>query len=169
MSKHGQYELTVEQLRAWLHYDLHTGLFTWLQMSGKRKPVGSVAGGLDADGYVVIRLDKVLYRAHRLAWLYVTGEWPLLDIDHWNGVVSDNRWTNLRLATYSQNQANRHVALGRSGMKGVHWDERKGKWMAQIKLAGKQHRLGYFDDPTDAREAYYAEAVKLFKEFARKV
>lgn len=169
MSKHGAYDLTAEQLRQWLRYDLHTGLFTWLQMSGKRKPAGSVAGGLDDDGYVVIRLDKTLYRAHRLAWLYVTGDWPALDIDHQNGVVSDNCWVNLRLATNSQNQANRHVAIGRSGMKGVHWNEREGLWMAQIKINGKQHRLGYFSNPIEAREAYYTAAVVAFKEFARKV
>jgi hypothetical protein len=68
---------------------------------------GDVAGGANnGDRYRRIRVDNQLYQAHRLAWLYMTGEWPSNGIDHINGHRADNRWANLREATQSQNMAN---------------------------------------------------------------
>ena len=85
--------ITEARLKERLHYDPDTGIFTWLKMSRQPKRLGSVAGGR-CDGYIQIYLDGLIYRAHRLAWLYMTGEWPVGYLDHKNGVRDDNRWCN---------------------------------------------------------------------------
>src|ERR1700674_1345685 len=93
-----------ERLRAVLLYDPETGVFTRRINRGKWK-AGAQVGWLRPDGYIGIGLDYHEYLAHRLAWLYVTGEWPI-DVDHENTCRSDNRWDNLREASRSQNMRN---------------------------------------------------------------
>ena len=99
--------ITQEYLKSILSYDPETGLFTWLVQKGARALVGSIAGTIRNNGYLKINIDKQLYYAHRLAHLYMTGEWPKNHIDHINGIKNDNHWCNLREATYSQNNKNR--------------------------------------------------------------
>jgi hypothetical protein len=89
-------------------------------------------------------------------------------VDHKNGNTLDNRRENLRLATHSQNGANRRVGRNNSsGYKGVSRDKRGGRWQAGIKSQGKSRFLGYFNDPVDAAKAYDSAARELFGEFAR--
>jgi len=106
--------------------------------------------------------------AHRLAWLYVTGSWPDFEVDHVNLDGTDNRWANLRLATSSQNQRNRRLQSNNtSGYKGVHKLKNNGKFLAYIKVHGKQKRLGIFDTAEQAYEHYVAAAEELHGEFSR--
>lgn len=157
-------KITAEKLKEVISYDPETGIFTWKH----RKARGGLAGHLDSNGYLTIRVDWILYGAHRLAWLYMTGSWPSGDIDHKDGDSANNRWANLRDATVSQNMANSKLSRGNtSGVKGVHWDKDNRKWRARIKVKYKSIHLGEFDCPAAAHFAYLVEADKQFGEFAR--
>jgi hypothetical protein len=158
--------LTADQLRAVLHYDPDTGIFTRLIPHAGLKQ-GDRAGGLRTDGYVVIRVRGEMFKAHRLAWLYMTGEWPDGYIDHINMVRADNRWSNLRLATWAQNQQNTaRRSDNRSGFKGVGWHKDAGKWCARIKLGGRTKHIGLFATPEEAHAAY-CRAAEERGEFGR--
>ena len=110
---------------------------------------------------------KAYLKAHRLAWFFVYGEWPQKQIDHINGNKSDNRISNLRLATASQNLSNKGITKSNtSGYKGVSFNRTKKKWMASIKVNKKSINLGYFLTPEEASEAYKAAAIKHHGEFA---
>lgn len=137
-------ELTQEYLRSVLSYDRDSGLFTWTKRVAARVRVGDVAGSL-SEGYVQIRVLGKSRKAHRLAWLYMTGKLPDHPIDHINGVRSDNRWANLREAPGSLNNQNLKRAYKNSstGLLGVY---RKGdSWMSKISHNGKEYYLGLFD------------------------
>lgn len=148
--------LTAERLRHLLSYDPESGLFTWKNPQSNRVNVGQVAGTVsgNSNGYVQISIDGKLYHSHRLAWLYMTGEWPADQIDHANRNRSDNRWSNLRAATRSQNAMNSFHANNTSGRKGVNWHKKTGKWVAKISVDCKTHHLGYYNDIEDAAVAY---------------
>jgi hypothetical protein len=162
-------ELTADKLKELLCYDPATGIFT---RATACRCAGKVAGTPDKDGYCQIsigpRSSRMLCKAHRLAWLYMTGEWPSLDIDHVNGITGDNRWSNLRLATQKLNNANsKRRKDNKSGFKGVHWYSKRKMWRAQITIDGKNVNLGYFDDPAKGHEAYMLAARHEFGEYAR--
>lgn len=158
--------LTQERLKELVHYDPATGLFTWNKLRPKCRP-GDIAGR-ESDGYVVIKLDYKDYRAHRLAFLYMTGEVPPNDVDHENLVRSDNRWDNLRPATHSQNQWNKGPQCNnKTGVVGVSWYAPTGKWRARCKAYGKEHSVGYFDTLEQAATAVAAKRLELHGEFAR--
>ena len=129
---------------------------------------GTKAGTVLANGYVHIGFCRRYYKAHRLAWLLMTGSWPSALIDHVNGVKSDNRWSNLREATRTQNAANARLAVhNSSGFKGVSFHARRGRWQANIRTEGRYRYLGLFDTAEEAHAAYSREAKKHFGEFAR--
>lgn len=158
--KGGTPSLTAERLREVVTYNKTTGVFVWLVARGSIKP-GSIAGCDDGDGYLVFQIDGVLHKAHRLAWLYVTGEWPEDLIDHRNRIRSDNRFSNLRQATNQQNLHNRDV----STVAGFYWYKRHAKWAAHIRIDGKTKWLGMFENSADARQAYL-DAKKHYHPFA---
>ncbi len=157
--------LTLERLREILAYNPETGLLIWLVKANKRFEVGRVAGHLNKRWrYIEVRIDGLSYRAHRLAWMLMTGEpWPE-QIDHINLNPSDNRWCNLRKATRSQNGANRKC-YARSGRKGVTACGKK--WVAYLTVDRKQQYLGIFKSPEEAHAAYSAAAKNIFGEYAR--
>lgn len=158
-------ELTQARLKELLHYDPGTGVFTW-RFSRRRVKRRDVAGSDNGSGYISIAIDGGRYRAHRLAWLYMTGKWPNGDVDHVNRCRSDNRWENLREATRSQNCANRPLAAeNTSGARGVSWSKRDEKWRAEIRVNGKIRYLGVYSDIGDAAAAYSSAAEKAFGEF----
>jgi hypothetical protein len=164
----GLQPLTAERLRNLLHYDPHTGQFTWLAKARGGVTVGYVTGYRSKRGDIVITVDYVQRKAHRLAWLYMTGEWPKEDIDHKNGNSADNRWVNLREATVSQNLANQRIRSNNtSGFKGVTWDKAKRKWAAQIRVKGRHIHIGRFASAEEAHSAYCDAAKRHFGEFAR--
>lgn len=167
-------DVTAYKIRSFLKYNQDTGTFIWNERRGVRKEwntryAGTVAGYLNQyNGYINIRIGVRNYRANRLAWLYMTGEWPNEEIDHINGDRSDNRMANLRAATRSQNSANRGLGSNNSsGLKGVSRITRNGKWQSGI-FGGRQRRhLGVFDCPAAAHFAYIVAADKAFGEFAK--
>lgn len=157
-------ELTAERLRELLHYDPLTGVFTRRQdaMGGHRREqvvfhAGSAVGWLGSNGYCYItvggRTSKKML-AHRLAWLYMTGEWPPQEIDHLNGQRADNRWANLRDSTRAMNVQNKRHAESRSisGVLGAHWNGRN--WYSRIGASGRTTHLGTFPTPEEAHAAY---------------
>jgi hypothetical protein len=169
-------ELTQARLRELLHYDPTTGVFTWLPRptstrhgrTWNTRYVGTRAGTVDSHGHVQIKVNGRLHLAHRLAWLYAHGEWPVAGLDHINGVRDDNRLANLRPATESQNAANRRTPItNTSGFKGVSWHKDRRRWQATIMVASKQSYLGLFDTPEAAHAAYAAAAREHHGEFAR--
>lgn len=159
---------TADRLRELFGYDPDTGVMRWRVSTNSRVVVGQEAGCVNGGGYIVVSVDGRLYRAHRLIWLYVYGRWPGTDIDHIDGDPQNNRLTNLREATVSQNQANaRRRANNTSGFKGVNFHKRGRKWQARIRVNGKSLYLGFFDSREAAHAAYVAAARELFGEFAR--
>lgn len=160
--------ITLERLKEVLHYDPDTGVWTWRIWMGARAPKGARAGCVTSEGYRHIRVDRRLYLAHRLAVLYMTGEWPTETVDHKNVTPGDDRWENLRNATGSQNIANSHTRCdSSSGLKGVSWHRQAKRWKAQIQTSGKKRHLGLFATREAAHEAYCVAAAKHFGEFAR--
>jgi len=162
-------ELTQEYLKSILNYCPETGVFTRLVPVGCRAKVGDIAGSADKKGYRLIGISGKTYKAHRLAWLYMTGTLPSKQIDHIDGEKSNNRFSNLREATNAQNQSNRPVSQNsKSGYKGVYlvkWN-RERPWMAQIKVMGKDTYLGVFKTKELAHAAYCKAAEKHHGDFA---
>lgn len=161
--------LTAERLRQVLNYEPETGAFTWLVRTSNRAKVGAVAGAVGKrHGYRLIGVDGTLYRANRLAWLYMTGGWPPEHVDHANGRRDDDRWENLRAAGHSQNLANaKRPRHNTSGLKGVHFHKQSGLWRARICKDRKHNSLGLFQTKEAAHAAYCVAAQKLYGEFAR--
>jgi hypothetical protein len=160
-------ELTQERLKELLSYDPLTGVFLWKVAKKHGGCVGDVAGSKNSQGYIVIGADGKHYKAHRLAWLYHYGEIPK-EIDHANLDKSDNRISNLRPATRSQNRSNiRAYKNSASGQKGVSPHGMTGKWQAVISIGGKQNYLGLFERQEDAAAAYSKAAIQLYGSFAR--
>lgn len=174
MDKHG---LTVERVRELLDYNPETGVFVWKprqESAFKTKRAYSVfeaafsgkeAGSADRGGYILIRVDGVLYKAHRLAWLYVTGSWPKFEIDHIDGSTSNNAWGNLRDVEATVNCQNKRRPQSNSSTKllGAFKCIRYGrvKFLSRISVDGKNKHLGTFDDPVLAHEAYVAAKRRL--------
>ena len=164
--------LDAATLRKALDYDPKTGVLTWrwrddVPRRTNNRFAGKPAGGSDGQyGYISVRLYDRLYQAHRLAWLWMTGEWPTHLIDHIDMDPKNNAWDNLRPATKSQNMMNqgkpRH---NKSGFKGVFGAA--GCWTAQIQVNRKNHILGTFDTAEEAHAAYCAAAARLHGAFAR--
>lgn len=145
-------EITYERLREMMSYDPETGVFTRLETDDAMP-----AGTTHATGYIDIRVDGFKYRAHRLAWLYMTGSFPSGVIDHLDGVKTNNRWSNLRDVTQFVNMQNQRLprAGSKSGWLGV-TAARGGKWLASIKVHGRRIYLGTFREPEEAHAAYLA-------------
>ncbi len=142
--------LTHKKLKSLLLYNPETGLFTWL-INVRRVKVGDIAGYMDDDGYIRIAINHKRHRAHRLAFLYINGEFPKKHTDHINHIRDDNRWINLRDATDSENQKNASLRKDNiSGIPGVTPHKQSGKWQSRVKLDGKLKHLGLFDDKFEA-------------------
>jgi hypothetical protein len=140
-----------EYLKKILEYNPETGEWIWLISPSPKIKTGTKAGGTNNDGYVMIKINKKLYKSSILAWLYMTGKWPELEIDHKDRISHNDIWNNLREATRSEQNINKGMySNNKSGTKGVHWDKRNDKWCAQIRIKGKVKFLGYFDKIEDA-------------------
>jgi len=151
------YTLTSDQLKEVIHYDLESGIFRWRVNVSSTGRAGNITGAKTKAGYIVIRLNRRLYLAHRLAWLYVNGEFPPNLIDHIDLNKSNNRWANLRLCTKSGNSQNRVKAQSnnkKSGLLGIYYSAANRQWGAKIVVNKKQHHGGFYDTPEAAHNAY---------------
>lgn len=163
--------ITQRDLKEILGYDPETGIFIWKKQLAPRGKVGSVAGCPDKNGRcagrVSIRIHGKLYLAHRLAWFYVYGEWPKL-IDHIDGNPSNNRISNLRLATNAQNGWNSGPrSHNTSGFKGVRYDATRKKWSARLCVNGEFVLTKRFSRKQDAIDAVKRAIEQYHGEFAR--
>lgn len=159
--------LTQERLKQVIQYNLTTGVFTWRTPTAKWIKKNSVAGYKHHSGYIHIKIDEKNYLAHRLAFLYVEGVFPISCVDHMNGDPGDNRWCNIRHTNLSQNQANSKKRRDNiSGTKGVYLiNNGPKKYVAQIRHKGVCYYLGVFKTVNEASQAYKEKAVSLFGEF----
>lgn len=151
-------KLTQARLKELLHYNPETGVFTRLVSLNFAVKVGDVAGSLMKKGYWAIGVDKTKHKAHRLAWLYVHGVWPKDQVDHINGVKTDNRIENLREATNAENSQNVRPWKGRK-MFG-HQRKDNGKWAVAINTGADRRHIGLFDTQEQAHTAYLAAKAK---------
>lgn len=158
--------LTIDRLMDVLNYDSESGLFTWKNPPSEHPRLRDYTAGGITTGYVMIKIDGQKYKAHRLAWLYVHGEWPSRDIDHINGCPLDNRIVNLRLASNPQNQANRKRDREKVTPKGVKALP-SGRFQSRITIDKRLITLGTFDTPEAAHSAYMDAATTHYGSFAR--
>ena len=151
-----QQALEASRLREVLTYDQITGVFTWRTQTSKnsRRIAGELAGCPDNQGYLRIQIDGKSYRSHRLAWLYVYGEWPTCHIDHVNGCRSDNRIVNLRDTTREVNLQNQRKAVctNKVGLLGVSVSGKS--YRASIRIDGVKRHIGVFETAQLAHQAY---------------
>ena len=159
----------LEVCRERFNYDPLTGLFTYRTNVGYKIKEGAIAGTL-CNGYVSIgfTVDGVRkkYSAHRLAFLMTTGSFPTQYVDHINGVTADNRWVNLRQASVLENARNRKIRSDSlTGLKGVDFHKKMGKFRARVWANGKRLELGHFSTAESAYEAYCEKAKDLHGDF----
>lgn len=160
--------IDAKRLRSVLEYDAASGAFIWISDRGNGRR-GKLAGSINVDGYLCIKVDKKLYGAHRLAWLYVYGEFPTHEIDHIDGNRLNNAIINLRDVTHQQNMHNQCNAQKHNGTN-IFGVSRNGKsFAARIRINGKQLWLGTFKTKAAAHEAYlktkrelHPDAVSIF-------
>jgi hypothetical protein len=157
-------------LKERLSYDPETGVFTWNPGVGGMgaRFSGKQAGSMDPmQGYVKIGVLGSFYKAHRLAWLYVTGSEPTGEIDHINGNKCDNRIANLRDCKKSDNGKNTGLSKrNKSGFRGVTKHTGREKWIASIAINGKNKHLGVFDSPEEAGEVAELARALYYGEFS---
>ena len=157
--------IAVSKLRERLAYDPCSGVLTWRHVDPEHhyrgttlarrhnsRFAGTEVGTLSSsDGYLYCRFDKRDVAIHRLIWAVYHGEWPTCEIDHINGVRTDNRIQNLRQVSSSENSKNmKRRADNKSGVMGVFWYARKSKWIAYINSEGKRTHIGSFGTKSDA-------------------
>lgn len=143
--------MTQGRLKELLHYEPSTGWFTWRHPSSHVN-AGDRAGTVHGFGYRQIGLDYKKYLEHSLAWLYMTGEWPSPEVDHENRNRADNRWTNLRLATRSEQGHNKGLHKSNSlGFPGVY--PHGNKYRARLSIDGETKDYGLFPTIAQARIA----------------
>lgn len=160
--------LTQECVRKLFDYDADAGRLIWKTSPRAKVRVGDEAGCVDGR-YVRVQVMGRRYCAHHIAWLWMTGEWPKQQIDHKDRNSTNNAWSNLRVASPSQNAANRAVRAGnKCGLKGA-YRLPNGKFSASIKKDGRSKNLGQFETAEAAHGAYCAAARRAFGEFARAV
>lgn len=149
--------MTHKELKERLHYDPLTGIFTWIKAN--KQFLGKKAGYLNQE-YIKIKLNKG-YLAHRLAWLYVYGEFPTDCIDHINGIKTDNRISNLRDVSNQTNMKNqKRRNTNKSGITGVFWHKTNKMWTSTISVNYKQIHLGSFSTKEDAISARKTAEIK---------
>lgn len=159
--------VSIDELKTVIRYDAETGLLWWTARVANNVFAGDEAGATDGQGYKHFQYKGVHYPCHQVAWAFSHGAWPKHGVDHEDADRGNNRLTNLREATQSQNSANRRLGQNnKAGLKGVRERRSSGRWEANIWL-GKSVYLGTFDTKEEAHAAYVVAAKVNFGEFAR--
>lgn len=153
--------LTHELLTSYLKYNETKGEFTWIKRPNKNIHLHTRAGTKNSAGYRVISLFGKRYLEHRLAWFYVHGEMPEHEIDHINQIRDDNRISNLRQVTRSENQRNKTRKDSRVDEIGIWWCRRRKRYIAEITLNGKKVYQKSFTDIDEAIQQRKAKALEL--------
>lgn len=157
--------ITQQELKEILHYNPDTGVFTY-KADSKLVTAGNEAGWLD-NGYTRLKINGISYRCHRLAFIYMLGREPIGHVDHIDNLRCNNKWDNLREDAEKVNHWNRNLqANNTSGIKGVHWDKRKERYIAQIQVHGKKKQVGAYKTVEEATTAIQAYREQVHKEFA---
>ena len=159
-------EIDIEILRELLSYDPDSGVLTWKVRDRKwfktdrnyrwwnTRFAGKDIACVDARGYILVCIFYKLYKVHRVAYAIYHDIWPSEQIDHINGIRTDNRIINLRNVSNQENLKNQAINIkNTSGTIGVSWSKQSNKWIAQIKVNGKQKHLGYFTNIENAISA----------------
>ena len=155
----GALALPEEDLMKVLQYDAVTGVFTWAVNRRGGAKAGDTAGTVNFGGYIQINALGKLHYAHRLAWLFTHGSWPAGHVDHIDGNPTNNAIANLRDVSVKVNQQNQrrpHRSNRSSGLQGVSFDARTGRWLAKISLQNRTKNLGRYVTPELAHQAYVA-------------
>jgi len=139
--------ISQDELRQKVSYDLATGIFT-------NKKTNKKLGTIDEYGYVRVCVDYVVYKSHRLAWLYMHGNFPNHQIDHIDHDRTNNKINNLRDVTHNENSKNLSISpLNKSGFTGICWCNTYMRWHARIYVNGKSIHIGYFLNKEEAINA----------------
>lgn len=159
--------LTADRLKVLVNYDAESGVFTRLVSTRNATAGKQTTGTMRPDGYLVLNVDGKQYLCHRLAWLYMHGEWPLEHTDHIDGNRTNNRIANLRAASAAENGRNRtrSQAKNTSGSRGVYWSSIRRKWIAQICVDRKVINLGGFAEKEAAVAARQAAETTFHGSF----
>lgn len=149
--------MKLDELKSMFHYEPSTGVFTNISRRANCVYSDTRAGHVNAQGYRIIKIKQKAYKAHRLAFFYVTGQWPSGQIDHINGQKDDNIFSNLRDVDCFTNAQNwvRGAQNSHSGLIGAHrggWKKRR--WVSDIQHNGQRTYLGIFNTAREAHEAY---------------
>ncbi len=167
--KNNNTRVSVERLRELFRYEPETGLLWRIQSIHGCCRLDKPTGSPGKYGYLVCTVDQWTLGVHRIAWAMHYGRWPDLDIDHINGITSDNRISNLRNTTGSQNSINQRMRSNNtSGVKGVCWAKKSSKWRAQITVNQRVKYIGEFGSIDDAKAAYEKAAIEHYGEFMRR-
>ncbi len=154
-------KLTQEYIKKRLSYNPETGLFTWGVPRRGGFKAGEIAGCIDSQGYVAIRICGGVHRAHRLAWLYMYGKYPKHQIDHINRIRTDNSIKNLRDVPQSINAKNCNIRSdNKTGVTGVKLLKATGLYNATIHIGGEVIRLGSFKTLLSAAKVRWEAEVK---------
>jgi hypothetical protein len=154
--------ISVSELRTIVSYDPETGVFTWIGHKTKLYLNGRVAGSRTSGGYWRLRINDIEYLGHIAAYALMTGSWPEDEVDHKDRVRSNNRWENLRPADHSIQQRNRSFLIGKSGFRGVIYQQNSKNFKVQIRVDGKCRHFGTFSDPAEAAKFYDQKVLELF-------
>lgn len=144
-------------LRDSFSYNSETGELHWKTRPSQRVKVGDLAGGrANSEGYLTVKLQGRVFLAHRVCWACHYGSWPISQIDHINGVKTDNRIDNIRIATFTLNRENirKPMKTNKTGFLGVTRHRKTGRFEAQIQVSGKKKYLGIFNTAEEAHSAY---------------
>lgn len=164
--------ITKERVEELLHYDPETGYFFWKKLEGRghRELGGKVAGCLAPNGYIMLGIDRKLYRAHRVVFLLENGEFPKQYVDHIDGDKKNNKRDNLRLVTQQQNAYNAKPHKDSvTKVKGVYWDKERELYVAQIWLNGKHIHLGRYETLEEASVVAKNSRIENHGVYARHV
>lgn len=167
MATTAELKITGSMLEIFLNYCPATGIFTWARSRGPQAIAGEEAGTLNDNGYVVIMINGIRLRAHRIAWVWMKGYWPDEDIDHEHGERGNNRFHKIREVTRSQNLFNAGLrASNKTGHKGVHFCTARQKFVAQIKINKKNVCLGRFSSLAEAVEVRLSAEALHYGQFS---